>query len=143
MSFGDPFVTPGGKGIPFHSSVRVRLTPSGKIEEGNDVIAVGVNAKTVKNRIAPPFRKTHFTIYFNKGINDHEDWPGILIDKGIMTKKHGGRNGNTYVLEFQDKELSIPARDWSKTLKSDSELYENIKKMVEEAMILNLTEEND
>lgn len=141
VMFGDPFTTPGGKGIPFHSSVRVRLTPSGKIEENKDIIAVGVNAKTVKNRIAPPFRKTHFTIYFNKGINDVEDWPDILADKELITKKRGGRNGNTYVLDVDGNELSIPAKQWSKTLHGDEEFRAKVKHMVEEAMILNLQDE--
>ena len=140
VMFGDKFTTPGGKAIPFHSSVRIRLTPSGKIEEDKDVIAVGVNAKCVKNRIAPPFRKAHFTIYFNKGISDVEDWPDILVEKNVMSKRRGGRSGNIYSFSVDGEMIEIPSKEWSKTLMADSELYRKVKHMTEEVMILNLTD---
>ena len=52
-AFSDPWTTPGGKGIPFHASVRIRLSSIGAIKvkvDGHDqIVGSRVKAKLVKN----------------------------------------------------------------------------------------------
>ena len=48
--------TPGGKAIPFHASTRIKLGAGQQIKDGDDVIGIHVSAKTIKNKVAPPFR---------------------------------------------------------------------------------------
>ncbi len=69
VTHGDPHVTPGGKAIPFASSVRIRLTSGTQVKDkqGN-IIGSHVTCTIKKNKLAPPWRKMMFDIIFGKGI---------------------------------------------------------------------------
>ena len=80
---GDPTTTPGGMAIPFHASVRIKLGAGQHIEnKQGDVIGIHVWGKTIKNKVAPPFRKVEFRIIFGKGIEEHEEVFDVLREYG-------------------------------------------------------------
>lgn len=86
VMFGDPTTTPGGKAIPFHSSVRIKLGAGQPILDKNkEVIGINVSAKTIKNKVSPPFRTVNFEIHFGVGIKEHEQVFDVL-------RKHGPEN---------------------------------------------------
>ena len=83
VMYGDPTTTPGGKAIPFHSSVRIKLGAGQPItNKDKEVIGINVSAKTIKNKVAAPFRTCNFEIHFGKGIREHEQLFDVL-------RKHG------------------------------------------------------
>ena len=83
VMYGDPTTTPGGKAIPFHSSVRIKLGAGQKIEnKDKEVVGIHVSAKTIKNKVSPPFRTINFEIHFGKGVYEHEQVFDLL-------RKHG------------------------------------------------------
>ena len=78
VMFGNPETTPGGKALKFYSSVRLDIRRIGAIKSGEEIIGNRVRVKVVKNKVAPPFKKTEFDLMYDEGISRS----GSIIDIG-------------------------------------------------------------
>jgi recombination protein RecA len=120
VMYGDPDTTPGGKAIPFHSSIRIKLGAGQQIKDGDDVVGIQVWAKTVKNKVAPPFRKVNFQIHFGKGIVEHEEMFDLLRKHGIVTHEDksyqvSGTGGWKTIEMFDENGTILDSRKFRKT----------------------------
>lgn len=94
---GDASMVPGGKSIPFHSSVQVKLTGGSLIKEGDVVKGIHVTATIVKNKVAKPWKKVVFDILFGKGITEGEYLLDVLR-KRCEADEPVTKNDKTYVI---------------------------------------------
>ena len=101
VTFGDQWTTAGGKAIPFHASVRLRLKNTGMIKAKVDGVEQVVGSKTdvqvVKNRMGPPHRKISYEIYYDSGIDNYGGWLNIMKAYNIVKQA-----GAWYTLEDTD-----------------------------------------
>ncbi len=88
IMFGNPETTTGGNALKFYASVRLEVRKVETIERGDEE-AVGnkVRVKVVKNKVAPPFRRTELEIIFGKGISASASLLDAAVKYGIMDKK--------------------------------------------------------
>ena len=144
VMFGDPMTTPGGKAIPYHASVRIRLYRHGELKAGKTVQGVGVRAKVIKNKIAPPLRQCEFDVVFGKGIDDESSWIKVLEDKGFIT-----RGGAWYKLMYDDpvlkvkEEIKFQSKNWAQLLKEKPGLTEWCEERVRESLIIGARDETE
>ena len=112
--YGDSYVVPGGKSIPFYASIRLYLQGQDKVVAKDptvenefqeamaqwkktkigekpvrakiDEVAIGteVTSYTKKNKVAPPFRTAHFRIIFSKGLFDIECYLTYALKYGFV-----------------------------------------------------------
>ena len=130
VMFGSPETTPGGRALKFYSSVRIDLRRSESLKVGEELVGNKVRARVVKNKVAPPFKKTELEILYNEGISKE----GEILDLGV-TKNILEKNGSFY--SFEGERLGQGRDAVRKFLKNNPDLTKKI-----ESLILNPPEEN-
>jgi recombination protein RecA len=136
-AFSDPWTTPGGKGIPFHASVRIRLSSigaiKGKINGVEEVIGSRVKAKLTKNRCGPPLREAEYAVYFSSGIDDYGSWLETMKDYSLVKQ-----SGAWY--EWTDKTtgevIKFQSKDFVEKIISNPEYKESIYDSIAEKVIM-------
>src|SRR5690606_39158994 len=127
VMFGNPETTTGGNALKFYSSIRLDIRRNTQIKDGENVIGNRTKVKVVKNKVAPPFRKTEFDIMYGRGIST----TGENIDMGVemnIIKKSGSW------FSYQDNKLG-QGRDMVRQLLADNvEWCEELENKIKEAV---------
>ena len=136
VAFGDPWTTSGGKAIPFHSSVRLRLKSVGQIKVKKDGVDQTVGIKTrcqvIKNRMGPPLKTIDYDIYFESGIDNFGGWLNVMKQHKLVSTA-----GAWYTYTKADgNEVKFLSKDFQGKLEADPELKDEIYKAICNAYIL-------
>ena len=127
VMFGNPETTTGGNALKFYASVRLDIRKVTAIKDGDEIVGNQVRVKVIKNKVAPPFRKTEFEITFGEGISKI----GEIVDLGVeydVIKKSGSW------FSYGDSKLA-QGRDAVKALLKDNpELCEELEAKIMEAI---------
>ena len=131
ITFGDKYVTSGGKALGFHSSVRVRLLSAGKIKTkvGKNETQIGVTAaaKIFKNRCGPPQRQAQFDIYFDRGIDDYSSWLEVLKLYDLVTR---GGAWFTFTRPDTGEAVKFQTTTFADLINNDPELREQMYQLI-------------
>ncbi|AEH52042.1 recombinase RecA [Pseudothermotoga thermarum] len=87
VMYGSPETTTGGLALKFYASLRIEVRKGEPIKEGTEIIGNTVNAKVVKNKVAPPFKKADFDIIYGKGIVRENEIFNVGVAEGLIQRK--------------------------------------------------------
>ena len=97
------------------------------IKDGDQIIGNQVRVKVIKNKVAPPFRKTEFEITFGEGISKVGEIVDLGVEYGIIQK-----SGSWY--SYNGSKLA-QGRDATKSLLKDNpELMEELEGLIKQAI---------
>ncbi len=121
--YGSPEVTPGGVALKFYASVRMDIRRIENITKENRTIGIRARVKVVKNKVAPPYEKAEFDIYFGQGISRESSILEVALKENILQK-----SGSWY---YYAKERIAQGKENAKEyLKKHPELCNKIEKEI-------------
>lgn len=127
VMFGNPETVTGGNALKFYASQRYEIRKVETKEDGEEAVANKVRIKVVKNKLAPPFRKAEFMIYFGKGISQIEDVLNLAITKDIIKK-----SGAWY--SYKDEKIGQGSANVVSFLEQNKTIYDEIFNLVKESL---------
>ena len=141
VSFGDQWTTAGGKAIPFHASVRLRLKNTGMIKArvngAEQVVGNKTNVQVVKNRMGPPNRKIDYEIYYDSGIDNYGGWLSVMKNFKLVSQ-----SGAWYSLDDTDLDtgevfetVKFQSKDFVEKVIDNPEMKERLYKRICDAYV--------
>ncbi|MGB9598231.1 MAG: recombinase RecA [Minisyncoccales bacterium] len=121
--YGAPETTPGGLALKFYASVRIQLKRIGQLKRGEKILGNRIEAKVVKNKVAPPFKSAVFDIFYDEGISRAAEIFLLAQEKGIIK-----RSGNYFL--FKDQKLGNGQDQAREFLKENPKLLEEIEEIL-------------
>ncbi|MCR4619094.1 MAG: recombinase RecA [Paludibacteraceae bacterium] len=128
VMFGNPETTTGGNALKFYASVRIDIRKVSPIKEGDKVLGYQTRVKIVKNKVAPPFRRTEFDIMFGEGISTE----GEIIDLGV---EHGIIKKSGSWFSYNDNKLAQGRDAVKQLLKDNPDLKEELAGKVQDTLL--------
>ncbi len=86
IMYGNPETTPGGRALKFYSTVRLDIRRGEQIKDGTQVIGNEIKISVVKNKVAPPFKKTSVILYYGKGLSKVDEVIDLAVDYNYIDK---------------------------------------------------------
>ena len=128
--FGNPETTPGGRALKFYSSVRLEIRRITTIKDGTEMVGSRVRVKVVKNKVAPPFKKSEFDIMYGQGISYVGDIIDLAVEGNIVEK-----TGAWY--SYDDMKIGQGRENAKSFLTENSDIMDAVTDKVKSFMGLN------
>jgi len=125
--YGAPETTPGGLALKFYASVRIQLKRIAQLKRGEKIIGNRIEAKIVKNKVAPPFKTAVFDIYYDEGLSRAGEVFLLGQEKGIIKK-----SGNYFF--FGEQKLGQGQEQAREFLKENTKILEEIEELLKKEM---------
>lgn len=135
VMFGNPETTPGGKALKFYSSVRLDVRRRETLMDGETPKGIIIKIKGVKNKVGIPFKVTEVELDFAKGFQIEKEYVDFAVAFGIIEK-----SGAWYTLPGSDSKIQGTEKVLD-ALRTDSDLFEKIKRMVTQSLIKGFVDE--
>lgn len=136
MGHGEKFVSPGGKAIPYFSSIRLQVNAIAKLKVKDEVVGIKTLVDVKKSRFGPPHRKCEFDLFFNRGIDDAGSILDYLSEARGIVKTSGGSKGSLYHFKGDDRDsTALNKKDWSKQFKTNETFRSRVEDLLEIAMV--------
>ena len=130
VMFGNPETTPGGRALKFYSSVRLEIRRITTIKDGTEMVGSRVRVKVVKNKVAPPFKKSEFDIMYGQGISYVGDIVDLAVEGNIVEK-----TGAWY--SYDDMKIGQGRENAKSFLTENSDIMDAVTEKVKSFMGLN------
>ena len=86
VMFGNPETTTGGRALKFYASMRLDVRKIETLKRGDEMLGNRTRVKIVKNKVAPPFKKSEFDIMYGTGISLAGDVLDTAVEAKIVDK---------------------------------------------------------
>ena len=126
IMFGNPETTTGGNALKFYASIRLDIRRSTQIKNSDGVVMGNkTRVKSVKNKVAPPFKLAEFDIMYGEGISKVGEIIDLAVESEIINK-----SGSWF--SYEGTKLG-QGRDAVKTLLKDNpDLMETLESKLKE-----------
>jgi len=130
VMYGSPETTPGGRALKFYTSIRLDIRRITTIKIGTDVVGNRTRVKVVKNKVAPPFKKSEFDIMYGQGISYVGDIIDLAVEGNIVEK-----TGAWY--SYDDMKIGQGRENAKSFLTENSDILDAVTEKVKSFMGLN------
>ena len=123
VMFGNPETTTGGRALKFYASMRLDVRKIDTLKRGDEMLGNRTRVKIVKNKVAPPFKKSEFDIMYGTGISLAGDVLDTAVEAKIVDKA-----GSWY--SYNGERIGQGRENVKDYLQSHEEMLEEIRKKV-------------
>ena len=123
VMFGNPETTTGGRALKFYASMRLDVRKIETLKRGDEMLGNRTRVKIVKNKVAPPFKKSEVDIMYGTGISLAGDVLDTAVEAKIVDKA-----GSWY--SYNGERIGQGRENVKDYLQSHEEMLEEIRKKV-------------
>ena len=88
VMYGNPETTTGGNALKFYASIRFTIRRKENVTgiNADDIIGIVSTLKTIKNKVAPPFKTCELKLIFGKGYQVEEEYIAAFVKRALIEK---------------------------------------------------------